>query len=80
MVYITDRGITVGGAECPPRDFPPGNFWRLIGKDEARKKRNKMEKMLKKMRKNGKGKEENEEKWEKLKIEGGNEKCKGKKY
>ena len=41
--------------ECPPRDFPPGNFWRLIGKNEARKKGKKWE-ML---RKNGKNEDEN---------------------
>ena len=56
------------GAQCPLRDFQPGNVCRLIGKNEARKKSKEMEngKMEKKMRKNGKGKEENE-------------KCKGKK-
>ena len=32
-----------GGAECPHRDFPTGNFWRLFGKnDEARKRGKKM--------------------------------------
>ena len=38
----------------PPRDFPPGNFWRLIGKNEARKKGKKMGNV-----------EENEEIWKK---------------
>ena len=38
----------------PSRDFPPGNFWRLIGKNEAKKKGKKMENV-----------EENEEKWKK---------------
>ena len=26
------------GGCADPRDFPPGNFWRLIGKNEAREK------------------------------------------
>ena len=34
------------------RDFPLGNFWRLIGENEARKEVKKMENV-----------EENEEKW-----------------
>ena len=46
-----------GGGQSAPRDFPTGNFWRLIGKNKAGKKREKI-------RKNGKGMEEN---WEKLK-------------
>ena len=40
-------GVTGGGGsvvECP-RDFPPGNFWRLIGKNVARRKGKKMEKV-----------------------------------
>ena len=47
-------GVTGGGggrgAECPP-DFPAGNFWRLIRKNEARKKRLKKWEMLRKMEK-----------------------------
>ena len=26
----------------PPRDFPPGNFWQVVGKNEARKRGKKM--------------------------------------
>ena len=51
--------------------------WRLIGKNEARKRREKW-KMQKKMRTNGKGKEEKMGKNEKVKDE--IEKFKGKKY
>ena len=43
------------GGTVSPRDFPPGNFWRLIRKMEARKK----------------GKKKVEENEEKLKTEGG---------
>ena len=32
-----------GGGQTVPRDFPQGNFWRLIGKKEGRKKGKKME-------------------------------------
>ena len=37
-------GVTDGGGQgaLPPRDFPPGNFCRLIGKNEARKQGKKM--------------------------------------
>ena len=53
----------------PPRDFPSGNFWRLIGENEARKKVKKWE-MLRK-----RGKMENRrmkirKKIEKIKKEG----------
>ena len=40
------------GGTLPPRDIPPGNFWQLIGENEARKKGKKMWNV-----------EENEEKW-----------------
>ena len=50
-----DSGVTGGGeGGGGQRDFPPGNFWRLIGKNEARKK-------VKKNR----NVEENEQKWKK---------------
>ena len=42
------------GWQSAPRDFPPVNFWWLIGKNEARKKSKKMGNV-----------EENEEKWKK---------------
>ena len=42
----------------PPRDFPPVNLWRLIGKNEARKKVNKL-------KNEDKWNEENGKKWEK---------------
>ena len=38
----------------PPRDFPPGKIWSLIGKNEAREKGKKKWEMLRKMRKKGK--------------------------
>ena len=38
----------------PPRDFPLGNFWQLIGKTEVRKEGKKMGNV-----------KENEEKWKK---------------
>ena len=41
----------------PPRDFPPGMFWRLIGKNETRKKGVKMGNV-----------EENREKWKKKRM------------
>ena len=58
-----------GGGRVPPREFPPGNFWQLIGKNEARKRREKKGKMenVEENEENGKGKEENEEKWGKMK-------------
>ena len=43
-----------GRGQSSPRDFPPGNFWRLIGKNEAGKKGKKMGNV-----------EESEGKWEK---------------
>ena len=39
-IIITVSGVT--GGEGGGRDFPGGNFWRLIGKNEAREKSNKM--------------------------------------
>ena len=42
----------------PPRDFPPGFFWQIIGKTEARKKGKKRWKVLRKMRKNEKKKKD----------------------
>ena len=36
--YIWNSGVTGRGAECPPRDFWPGNFYWCIGKKEERKK------------------------------------------
>ena len=50
-------GVTAGRGRVPPKGFPPGNFWRQIGKCEAWKKVLKIENV-----------EENEEKW---KREGG---------
>ena len=47
-----------GRGQSAPRDFPPGNFWRLIGKNKARKKGKKKWEML---RKNGKKKDGNKE-------------------
>ena len=44
----------MGEQSTPPRDFPAGNFWRLIGQNEARKKGKKVGNV-----------EENEEKWKK---------------
>ena len=64
-------GITGRGGRVPARDFPPGNFWRLIGKRVARKKDTKMENVekkgkiekgwrkMRKNEKNEKGKEKN---------------------
>ena len=40
-----------------PRDFPAGNFWQLIGENEARKRGLKMGN-VEEMRKNGKKKDE----------------------
>ena len=59
---LASSGVTGGGggSECTPRDFPPGNFWWLIGKNEAREKVKNG-----KIRKNGRGKEE---KWENEKM------------
>ena len=54
---VTGSGVTgggQGGRVPPPRDFPTGNFWQLIGKNEARKEGKKMGNV-----------QENEEKWKK---------------
>ena len=47
-------GIKDGGGQggrVPPRDFSPGNFWLLIGKNVARKKDAKCRRKLGKMEK-----------------------------
>ena len=51
---VVSSGVT-GGGGGGGRDFPPGKFWRLIGKNEAGKKG----KQWKMLRKNGKKKNEN---------------------
>ena len=33
MIGSGVTGGAEGGTECSPRDFPPGNFWQLIGKN-----------------------------------------------
>ena len=59
MHYIISEiysGVTGGGrAECPPRDFWPGNFCWRIGKKEARKKMEKGENWEEERRKIVKG-------------------------
>ena len=70
-LIFTGEGGGGKGGRVPPRDFPSGNFWQLIGKNEARKKWNVEENEAKgkgkrKIGKDEKGKEKNE-------------KCKGKK-
>ena len=51
FVKTPDQWRNRGSEYIPFRDFPPGKFWRLIGKNQARKKGNKIENV-----------EENEEK------------------
>ena len=81
QVSVPSSGVTGRGGrgKSAPRDFPLGNFWRLIRKNEAKKK-GKKSKIHKKMRKNGEGKEENEEKIGEKNAKGKeeNEKCKEK--
>ena len=54
-MWVLASGVT-GGGQGAPRDFPPGNFWQLIGKNEAMKKGKKWE-ILRKIRKKLKKKE-----------------------
>ena len=61
ILLIIYSGVTVGGgqgAQCPFREFPLGNFWRLIGKNNAKEN-------VEENEENRKGKEENEEKMKK---------------
>ena len=66
-VEVRDSNELISISAPMYRDFPSGNFWRLIGKNVAREKGKNMENV----EENGKRKEENEEKWDK------NEKGKG---
>ena len=60
------------------RVFPPGNFCRLIGKNEAGEKKQEVEN-IEDNEENGNGKEENKEKRKQnKKMKEENEKCKGK--